>query len=151
MKFSKIRNIFIFSKKTNYLEKLIIWRNNKILKISKIWKFQKSNRFLLKINFFHKKSQKWPSRKNLYSDWNCNDIITWCSYSAKIKLQYMKNNFQVAQFHIMMVFINKNIFKQVHLINKLGRFGTGFPLAPVFELYLAMATSGEPSTWFPLE
>ena len=47
--------------------------------------------------------------------------------------------------------------KQAHATNKLGRYGTGVPLAPVllFELYLAInyssiATSGEPSTWFPL-
>ena len=52
----------------------------------------------------------------------------------------------------MMVSIIKNILKQVHVINKLGRSGTGVPLAPVllFELYLAMfQTGGKPSTWFP--
>ena len=79
--------------------------------------------------------------KNLQPDGNLIYIITRCSYSAKMKLQYMKNIFQVAHFHIMMVSIIKNILKQVHVPNKLGRFGTGVPLAPVllFELYLAMA------------
>ena len=44
----------------------------------------------------------------------------------------MKNTSAVAHFHIMMVSINKNMSKQAHVINKLGRFGTGIPLAPVY-------------------
>ena len=37
-------------------------------------------------------------------------------------------------------FIMRNISKQAHVINKLGRFGTAVALAPVllFELYLAI-------------
>ena len=67
-------------------------------------------------------------------------IIIWYPYSAKMKLRYMKNTSAVAHFHIMMVSFNKNMFKQAHVINKLGRYGTGVPLAPVllFELYLAI-------------
>ena len=39
--------------------------------------------------------------------------------------------------------IIKTVSKQVHVINKLGRLGTGVPLAPVllFELYLAINCS----------
>ena len=48
-----------------------------------------------------------------------------------MKLQYVKNTSAVAHFHIMMVYITKNILKQAHVINKLGRFGRGVPLAPV--------------------
>ena len=40
-------------------------------------------------------------------------------------------------------FVNENMFKQAHVINKLGRFGTGFPLAPVWQ------SCGKPSTKFP--
>ena len=60
-----------------------------------------------------------------------------------MKLQYMKNTSVVAHFHIMMVSINRNMFKQARVINKLGRFGTGVPLAPVllFELFLAINNS----------
>ena len=57
-----------------------------------------------------------------------------------MKLQYIKNIFHVTHFHNMMVSIIENISKQAHVINKLGRFGTGVTLAPVllFELYLAI-------------
>ena len=48
-----------------------------------------------------------------------------------MKLQYMKNAFQVAHFHIMLVFITKNISKKAKVTKKLGRLGTGIPLAPV--------------------
>ena len=90
-------------------------------------KFQNS-----KISKFSRgKSQKITPVKKLESDGNFICIITRCSYSAKMKLQYMKNIFQVAHFHIMIVSIIKNILKQVHVINKLGRSGTGVPLAPV--------------------
>ena len=116
----------------------------KILKISKIWKFQKSNRFLLKIEIFNKKSQKWPPHKNLKSDGNRNYIITWCSYSAKIKLQYMKNTFHVAHFHIKMVLSTRNMFKQVHVIKSRGALGTGFTYCTSI-----WQSCGKPSTKFP--
>ena len=71
-----------------------------------------------------------------------------------MKLQYIKNTLHVAHVHMKFVLLTRNMFKQAHVPNKLGRFGTGFPIAPVllFELYLAInkATSGEPSTRFPL-
>ena len=60
-----------------------------------------------------------------------------------MKLQYMKNTSAVTHFHIMMVSINKNMFKHAHVINKLGRFGTVIPLAPVCR------AGGKPSTGFP--
>ena len=41
-----------------------------------------------------------------------------------------------------MVSITKNILKQAHVTNKLGRYGTGVPLAP-------FQTGGKPSMWFP--
>ena len=39
-----------------------------------------------------------------------------------------------------MILFNKHISRQAHVTNKLGRFGTGFPLAPVllFEFYLTI-------------
>ena len=45
----------------------------------------------------------------------------------------------------MMGYITKNISKQAHVINKLGRLGMGVPLAPVllFELYLAINNGNE--------
>ena len=106
---------------------------------SKLRKFQNS-----KISKFSRENlRKSPPVKKLESDGNFIYIITRCSYSAKMKLQYMKNTFQVAHFHIMMVSIIKNIIKQAHVPNKLGRYGTGVPLAPVllFELYLAIKHS----------
>ena len=63
--------------------------------------------------------------------------------SAKMKLQYMKNIFHVAHFHMVMVFVLKNISKQVNVTKKLGRFGTGIPTAPVWQ------SCGKPSTKFP--
>ena len=80
--------------------------------------------------------QIWALSKTLASDGNLNSIAIWCSYSAKIKLQYMKSISNVADFHINVVLSTRNMFKQVKVINKLGRFGTGFPIAPVllFEL-----------------
>ena len=77
--------------------------------------------------------------------------------SQKLNLRQTKFTSAIALFHIMMVVFTKNISKHVNVTKKLGRLGTGIPIAPVllFELYLAinyssMATSGEPSTWFPL-
>ena len=70
----------------------------------------------------------------------------------------MKNTLNVAHFHMDKVFSTRNMFKEAHVIKSRGALGTGFTYAPVllFELYPAinnssMATSGEPSTWFPLE
>ncbi len=48
-----------------------------------------------------------------------------------MKLQYMKNIFNVADFHMEKVLLTKNFSKAVHVTNKLGRFGTGIPIAPV--------------------
>ena len=82
------------------------------------------------------KSTKWPSHKKLESDAHRNCSVTWCSYSAEIKLQYMKNIFQVAHFHINMVLSTRNMFKDAHVIKSRGALGTGFTYAPVllFEL-----------------
>ena len=52
-------------------------------------------------------------------------------YSANIKLQYMKNTLHVADFHINEVLLTVNISKQANVPKKLGRFGTGIPIAPV--------------------
>ena len=95
--------------------------------------FSKSRNFQIsKISKFSCENlRKSPSVEKLQPDGNFIYIITRCSYSAKMKLQYMKNTSAVAHFHIVMVSINKNMFKQAHVINKLGRFGTGIPLAPV--------------------
>ena len=43
----------------------------------------------------------------------------------------------------MMVIINRNMFKEVHVIKSRGALGTGFTYAPVllFELYLAINNS----------
>ena len=60
-----------------------------------------------------------------------------------MKLQYVKIISNVAHVQIMMVYITKNMLKQVKGITKLGRFGTGVPLAPVWQ------TCGKPSTKFP--
>ena len=49
--------------------------------------------------------------------------LVWSS--NEMKLQYMKDILQIAHFHIRMVSITA---KQAHVINKLGRFGTGFLL-----------------------
>ena len=53
----------------------------------------------------------------------------------------------------MMVSMTKNILKQGHVINELGRSGTGVALGPVllFEPYLAIKclAGGEPPTGFP--
>ena len=65
----------------------------------KIKRFQKMNSFVLKnINF--QKTYEMTPHQNLKSDGNRNCIVTCCSYSAKMKLQYMKNTSVVAQFHI---------------------------------------------------
>ena len=52
----------------------------------------------------------------------------------------MKNISNVADFQIEKVLLTKTLSKGVHVTNKLGRFGTGIPIAPVllFELYLAI-------------
>ena len=109
----------------NYL-KIVIFS-----KISKICKFQKSNRFLLKIEIFNKKSQKWPPAKLLHSDGNPISIITWFWYSAEIKLLYMKNTSHVAHFHINMSLSTRNMFKEVKVPKSRGALGTGFTYAPV--------------------
>ena len=60
-----------------------------------------------------------------------------------MKLQYIKKISNVVDFHIRTVSITNNLYKQAHVLNKLGRFGTGVTLAPVllFELYLAINQS----------
>ena len=69
-------------------------------------------------------------------------LSTGAHTQPKIKLQYMKNTSKVIHVHVMMVSIRKNMLEQAHVINKLGRFGTGVPLAP-------WQTCGKPSTKFP--
>ena len=81
--------------------------------------------------------------KRLSSDGRLISIIIWCSYSGKMKVQYMNNTFHVAQFHIKLVLLMRNSFKQAKVPNKLGRFGTGIPIAPVWQ------SCGQPSTKFP--
>ena len=78
--------------------------------------------------------------KNLELDGNFIYIITRCSYSGTLKLRYTKSILNRAHLLMVMVSITKIISKQAHVIHKLGRFGTGVPLAPVllFELYLAI-------------
>ena len=97
----------------------------------------------MKFETFKNKSEnslKMTHREKLKSDGNHNYIITWSSYLAKMKLQYAKIIFNRVEFYIMMVYIIVNISKQAHVINKLGRLGTGVPLAPVLE------AGGKPST-----
>ena len=89
--------------------------------------FSWNSKFSKKTKIF----KKCPPYENLESDGNRNNIITWRPYSIEMKLQYTKLIFNRVEFHIMMVFSNKNIHKQVRVINKLGWLGTGVPLAPV--------------------
>ena len=150
MIFSKIENIwkienFRTHRKYWNMWEMIFFNKIRFFKKTKFCKFGKSNCFLLKMKIFKNISPKWPPTKKLKSYGNCIYIITWGSYPAKMKLQYMNFTSVVALTHIMMVLVTKNISQQGHVINKLGRFGTGVPLAPV------LATSGEPATWFPLE
>ena len=81
--------------------------------------------------------------ENKKSDGNFNYIVTWCSYFAKMKLQYMNFTSAVALFQIIMVIIINNFSKQVNVTKKLGRLGTGIPVAPVWQ------SCGKPSTKFP--
>ena len=81
--------------------------------------------------------------QKMKSDGNLIYIITICSYFAEMKLRYTKIILNVAHFHIMMVLMTKNSSKGVHVINKLGRIGTGIPTAPVCR------AGGKPSTLFP--
>ena len=144
MKFSKIRNIFhIFKKTINLFKKLNYLKIIRFLKISKNENFKNQIDFFLKSKFSIKKSQKWPSVKKLTPDRNLSFIVIWCSYSAEIKLQYMKNTFHVAHFHINMVFLTRNMFKEIKVPKSRGALGTGFTYAPVllFELYLAINNS----------
>ena len=83
------------------------------------------NSFGLKIENFNGKSQKRPPVKLLHSDGNHISIITWCSYSAKIKLQYTNNNFHVAHFHKSMVSSMTNMFKGAPAIKNRGALGDG--------------------------
>ena len=115
-----------------WLEKVNINRNFQnekweinFLKFSKNWIFQKSNSFS-KMEVLNKQFQKWHRHNNLQPDGNLNYIVTWCSYSAKIKFQYMKNTFHVAHFHINMVLSTRNMFKEVQVIKSRGALGTGF-------------------------
>ena len=64
----------------------------------------------------------------------------------------MNNTSHVANFHINMVLSTRNMFKEANVMQSCGALGTRNSDAPVllFELYLAMGKSGEPSTRFPL-
>ena len=117
----------MFFKLEKHLINQLIWN----LKKMKIWKSYKLNSFTLKIEIFSGKSQKWPPAILLHSDGNLISIITWCSYSAKIKLQYINNIFHVTHFRINMVLSTKNMFKEVNVIKSRGALGTGFTYAPV--------------------
>ena len=71
---------------------------------------------------------------------------------------HSKNISPVTFVHFKMVLLIKHFANEIHVKNILGRFGMGVTLAPVllFQLYMAMhhssmATSGELSTWVPLE
>ena len=67
--------------------------------------------------------------KNLKSDGNHNDIITWYSYSDKINFQDLENTSHVAHFHIDKVLLSRNMLKQAHVIKSRGALGTGFTYA----------------------
>ena len=64
--------------------------------------------------------------------------------STKMTLQYMNFTSAVALCQIAMVILIENFSKQVNVTQKLGRLGTGIPIAPVL-----FQTGGKPSTWFP--
>ena len=55
----------------------------------------------------------------------------------------MKYTFHVAHFHINMVLLTRNMFKEVKVIKSRGALGTGFTYAPVWQ------SGGKPSTKFP--
>ena len=133
-KCSKIRISLYFSNVQIYL-KIQLFQETKIFENFKISNFPKSNLFLSKIEMFKNLPKNDPTEK-LTPDRNLIRIITRCSYSLEMKLQYMKNTQHVAHFHTMLVLSTRSMFKQAQVPNKLGRFGTGFPIAPVllFEL-----------------
>ena len=110
--------------------------NFKILKFSKMKYFSFQNRN------FPRKHWKWPLHKSFESDGNRNDIITWCSYSAKIKIQYGKITFHVAHFQINEVLSTRNMLKEDHVIKSRGALGTGFTYAP--ELCFKPAVNRQP-------
>ena len=99
-KISRIIFIFNFFKFWNIFRKLNCFNNIIIIKFQNFENFKNLIVFFWKWEFPKKMFPKWPSTKLLHSDGNLISIITWCSYSAKIKLQYMKNTFHVAHFHI---------------------------------------------------
>ena len=120
------------------------------MQLSEISNFETfDNQIVLEKTKFSKKSkqnfQTHHLLKQLTPDGNLISMMTGCSYSPEMKLQYMKNICHVAHFHIMMVLSTKNMFKEGQVIKSRGSFGTGFTYAPVslFELYPAIGNRAE--------
>ena len=132
--------LHIFFKNYNVFENLNCFGRSNFKKI-KNWNFRKLNWFL-KIEICNQKYRMTPSLKFEViwkSQWHYHIMLTL----SQIKFQYMKNTLHVADFHSNRVLLTRNMFKQAQVINKLGWFGTGFPLAPV------CCAGGKSSTRFP--
>ena len=66
-------------------------------------------------------------------------LLSPCAYTQlKWNFKIWKNILKVADFHMFIVLLNRNLSKGFHLINILGRFGTGVPIAPVLCFKLAV-------------
>ena len=118
-------------------------------KIKKKWKskFSKIELFCFDIEISEnmlKNITKWPPHENLESDGNRNCIVTWSSYSAKVKLRYMKNISHVANFNTNIVLSTGNMFKEAHVIKGRGALGRGFTYAPV--LWWQWAVNRQPGS-----
>ena len=141
IKFSKKEIVSWVLKKTKFRWKIWLFEKNEIFQNFEISRNQIDSFWNSK--FSTKNLEKWTPHENLESDGNRNYIITWCSYSAKIKLQYMKNTFHVAHFDINMVLSTRNMFTEVRVPKSRGLIGTRFTYAPIWQ------ACGKPSTKFP--
>ena len=89
------------------------------MKKSKFEKYSRNDRY-------QKFEARWKSHLHYH-------LVLILTQNETPKPKFILN---VVEFHMIMVLLNENVSKQAHVINKLGRFGTGAPLAPVllFEL-----------------
>ena len=95
-----------------------------LFKFHSCWNLEKTENFT-------KILQKWPPAENVKPNRNLIYVITWCSYSAEMKLRYTNFTSVVALLHLKTISFTKTISKQVNVTKKLGQFGTVIPLAPV--------------------
>ena len=143
MKFSKIRNIFIFSKKTNYL------KNELFEEIKRFWKFQKFENFTNQIDFFWKSFFFIKNLKNdpLTKIWSQMEIAMTLSHGSHTQPESNFNTWTtLPMWHI---FISAGFCRRETCSKRSMFQKDAVPLGRGLPTHQYWQSCGKPSTKFP--